>query len=168
MIEERGIEMMTKKGWLVILAVLIWGAFLPIGSQVPSRIPADTGDVNPSNPPRFKGYRASPSGTVQFYFSETGKRLLLSFPDPQVRDMGKAIAGTDRVSTLQPPFVGRIPTFDPGAISAICSAVTGCKFNLEGATNALPQNEESVDFIHSGGLLGEDLVVQGANDYRGL
>jgi len=161
-------EMRTKKGWIVVLTLLFLGVFLPIRSQTRGRIPADTGDANPSNPPGFKGFRASPSSTVQFYFSEMGKSLLMTSPDPRVRDMGRAVGGSDtsRASTVQPLLGVRVPTFDPGVISPICGTVSGCKFNLEPATNAAPQNDESVDFIRGGGLAGEDLTVAAANDYR--
>src|SRR6266545_1369514 len=137
-------EMMSRrKGWVVILTVLFLGVFLPIRSHTQSRIAADTGDKNPSNPPRFKGFRASPSSIVQFYFSEAGKRFLMGSPNPQMRDMGRLVAGNGSVrasSTVQPPlFRVRVPSFDPGVISPVCSALIGCKFNLEGATNAVPQ-----------------------------
>src|SRR5947207_4526171 len=62
------------KRWIVTLTLLFLGVFLPLRSQPQSRIPVDTGEVNPSNPPRFKGFRASPSSIIQFYFSEAGKR----------------------------------------------------------------------------------------------
>ena len=63
------------KRWIVTLTLLFLGVFLPLRSQPQSRIPVDTGEVNPSNPPRFKGFRASPSSIIQFYFSEAGKRF---------------------------------------------------------------------------------------------
>ena len=157
------------KRWIVTLTLLFLGVFLPLRSQPQSRIPVDTGEVNPSNPPRFKGFRASPSSIIQFYFSEAGKRFLMGSPNPKMRDMGRLVVGNGSYrasSTAQPIFGVRVPSFHPGTISGICSAISGCKFNLELPTNAVPQNEESVDFIRGGGLGGEDLIVQGSNDYR--
>ncbi|PYV32423.1 MAG: hypothetical protein DMG09_24320 [Acidobacteria bacterium] len=166
---EMKIKKIKIKRWIVILTLLFLGVFLPLRSQPQSRIPVDGGEVNPSNPPRFKGFRASPSSIVRFYFSEAGKRFLMGSPNPKMRDMGRLVVGNGSFrasSTAQPPFGVRVPSFDPGVISPVCSAISGCKFNLELPTNALPQNEESVDFIRGGGLGGEDLIVQGANDYR--
>src|SRR6266496_4957346 len=136
---------------IVVVSLLFLGVFLPIRSHTQGRIPADTGEVNPFNPPRFKGFHVSPSSIVQFYFSEAGKRFLMGSPNPQMRDMGRLVVGNGRYrasSTAQPPLFGvRVPSFDPGVISPICGSAVGCKFNLEAATNAVPQNEESVDFI---------------------
>src|SRR6266540_1331775 len=119
-----------RKRGIVILTLVFLGVFLPIRSQTQSRIPADTGDANPSNPPRFKRFRASPSSIVQFYFSEAGKRFLMGSPNPQMRDMGRLVAGNGSVrasSTAQPPlFRVRVPGFDPGVISPVCSALIGC------------------------------------------
>src|SRR2546428_10152193 len=100
-------EMMSRrKGWIVILTLLFLVVFVPIRSHTQSRIAPDTGDKNPSNPPRFKGFRASPSSIVQFYFSEAGKRFLMRSPNPQMRDMGRLGGGNGRVrgsSKGQPP-----------------------------------------------------------------
>jgi hypothetical protein len=49
-----------------------------------------------------------------------------------------------------------------------CGAALGAKFNLEPATNAQPQELESVDFIPNGVGLNEDLVVASAFDSRGV
>src|SRR5262249_47964132 len=40
-------------------------------------------------------------------------------------------------------------------------------FNLEPSTSFFPQNEESLDFLLAAAA-GNDLVVEGANDFRGL
>jgi hypothetical protein len=49
-----------------------------------------------------------------------------------------------------------------------CGAALGTQFNLEPATNAVPQQLEAVDFIPNGVALNEDLVVGGAFDSRGV
>src|SRR5260370_30630782 len=52
---------------------------------------------------------------------------------------------------------------------ADCNSPAGARFNLEPKTGSpqigfrAPQNEESVDFIPSGGMDGADLVIEGAN-----
>jgi hypothetical protein len=49
-----------------------------------------------------------------------------------------------------------------------CGAAFGAKFNLELAANAVPQQQENVDFIPNRVGVDEDLVVAGAFDARGL
>lgn len=49
-----------------------------------------------------------------------------------------------------------------------CGAKFGARFNLEPATNAVPQQQENVDFILNRVGVNEDLVVAGAMDFRGL
>src|ERR1700680_4543619 len=49
-----------------------------------------------------------------------------------------------------------------------CGAAFGTKFNLEPAANAVPQQQENVDFIPNRIGLNEDLVVAGAFDARGF
>src|SRR5438094_2155208 len=69
--------------------------------------------------------------------------------------------------------MGIMPSF-PGTVNSGCGTSIGTRFNLEpalgtvGTPIALPQNEETIDAIVGGGLAGADLVVEGANDYRGF
>jgi hypothetical protein len=49
-----------------------------------------------------------------------------------------------------------------------CGAARGERFNLEPATNAVPQQLEAVDFIPNRVALNQDLVVGGAFDSRGV
>jgi hypothetical protein len=79
-------------------------------------------------------------------------------------------------------FAGGTPMSDDGSVQAAdgghadgspCGP-TGTRFNLEGdagtppATFPYPQQEESIDAIGGGGLGGADLVVEGAEDFRGF
>src|SRR5206468_4902036 len=79
---------------------------------------------------------------------------------------GSTAACAESLFTPPAPWPGPRPA-DPGTVSAICPATFGCNFNLEPSTSFLPQNEETVDLILSGAS-GNDLVVEGANDYRGF
>src|SRR5438552_15484054 len=88
------------KRWIVTLTLLFLGVFLPLRSQPQSRIPMDAGEVNPSNPPRFKGFRASPSSIVRFYFSEAGKRFLMGYPNSKMRGMGRLVVGNGSFRAL--------------------------------------------------------------------
>jgi hypothetical protein len=49
-----------------------------------------------------------------------------------------------------------------------CGAKVATQFNLEPASNAVPQQLENVDFIPNRVALNRDLVVAGASDARGL
>ena len=49
-----------------------------------------------------------------------------------------------------------------------CGAAFGTKFNLEPAANAVPQQQENLDFIPNRVGVDEDLVVAGAFDARGF
>jgi hypothetical protein len=49
-----------------------------------------------------------------------------------------------------------------------CGAAFGTKFNLEPAANAVPQQQENVDFIPNRVGVDQDLVVAGAFDARGF
>src|SRR5579863_1497489 len=49
-----------------------------------------------------------------------------------------------------------------------CGAALGTQFNLEPATNAVPQQFEAVDFLPNRIALNQDLIVAGAFDSRGV
>jgi hypothetical protein len=48
-----------------------------------------------------------------------------------------------------------------------CSGSSGARFNLEPRNNAVPQNQPNADFLLNRVSPGDDLIVQGANDWRG-
>ncbi len=72
--------------------------------------------------------------------------------------------GSSLAPQIPPPYYV-VP--ESAAVGSACGA-SGTLFNLEAATNALPQNEESVDFFLNGVSSGADLTIQLANDYRGI
>ncbi len=49
-----------------------------------------------------------------------------------------------------------------------CNAKAGARFNLEPRADAVPQLEPVADFILNGAGSGDDLIVQAANDTRGV
>src|SRR5262249_7222596 len=60
---------------------------------------------------------------------------------------------------------------DQAPASPGCGASgAGTRFNLEPRTPpaALPQNETAIDFLPGSGVGGADLIVGGANDFRGF
>jgi hypothetical protein len=58
------------------------------------------------------------------------------------------------------------PTLPAGPVS--CNTPTGTRFNLEPRVNAIDQSAASADFLLNGVGLDNDLIVQMANDSRGL
>jgi hypothetical protein len=52
--------------------------------------------------------------------------------------------------------------------SVPCNAAAGARFNLEPRPDAVPQLEPVADFILNGAGPGDDLIVQAANDTRGV
>ena len=171
------------KARIVVCTLLLGGVLLPIGLMAQDRgggktIGGPAGVKAPYNPKPFQNFVVSPSAPVRFLLSDTGKQLLRQSANPKARELLKALGedvsaatapSTPAVSLLlQPPPPGRGPRpADPGVVSAICPPTVGCNFNLEPFTSFLPQNEETVDLILSGAS-GNDLVVEGSNDYRGF
>lgn len=63
------------------------------------------------------------------------------------------------------------PSLDPSTLPAgpaPCNAPAGTRFNLEPRVNATDQSATSVDFLLNGVGMDNDLIVQMANDSRGL
>src|SRR5258708_6943911 len=129
--------------------------------------------VSPNyNPPPFQHNAVSPSGSVMFLLSPQGKRMAARHPNV----VGLMKSWGVKLSSPPPPTESlrtNVPSVSlpPGRP---CDAAAGAFFNLEPAGGApelgiaVPQNEESVDYIPNGGQSGADLVIEGANDYRGI
>lgn len=124
------------------------------------------------NPPPFQRNAASPSGPVLFLLSPQGKRIAARHPNV----VGLMKSWGLSLPSPAPPteFVRTSSPADSTLTKRSCDAAAGALFNLEppdGAPElgiAVPQNEESVDYIANGGQSGADLVIEGANDYRGI
>lgn len=124
------------------------------------------------NPVPFRRNAASPSGPVLFLLSPLGNSVASRHPNAVgiLKSWGVEVPTLARpqetLRTSSPVF--SVPTNRP------CDTPAGALFNLEPAGGApelgiaVPQNEESIDYIPSGGQSGSDLVIEGANDYRGI
>jgi len=130
---------------------------------------------NPFNPAPFQKHLAPLSGQVQFLLSTRGRQFAASHPNVHgwlVRE-GVNLSGA-RTPTLPSAVANSGSGATPQTLASTCNASSGAKFNLEPFHGMreigipLPQNQTSVDFIPDGGVGGNDLVVGGANDYRGL
>jgi hypothetical protein len=130
----------------------------------------------PYNPAPFQNNLASPSSPVLFMLSEHGK--LLTGAHPNMAGILKAWgvnAPARHVSGLsQQSSISESAAAPPDQSNTACNAPAGALFNREPKLGSpkmgirAPQNEESVDYLPQGGLEGADLIIEGANDYRGV
>lgn len=143
-----------------LLTLVSIGVVLPVGSQ------AQLGEY-PYNPKPFQKLVVSPSEPVRFLYSERGQTLLRNSPDSRIRQMLQRIG----VSPGHGPFPDAPEPELPDLVMTLgvnCGTSSGTVFNLEPATNALPQDSESVDVLLGAGISSFDLVVGGSNDFRGF
>lgn len=187
---------MAKK-WVTLLAVLSLGALcLPALLAQNSSSGPTPAMHRYQNPKPFDNFAAPVSSTIAFLFSQRGQSMLKASPHPiapfLLRLGGVETTGTGTApgpvlparsiipnprEALVPIGILPQPNITPLAapvVNASCGTTAGTKFNLEPATGtppapfALPQNEQTVDAIVGAGTPGADLVVEGANDYRGF
>jgi hypothetical protein len=152
---------------MTVIVVLVMELLLPVG------LLAQGGKVrNPNNPKPFQNFLAPLSAPVSFLASDRGRQILRKSPTPGNIEILKAL-GED-VSGLTPisvPEQHRTTVQREAAplIGTPCGTTTGIHFdNFEPAIGARPQNEEYVDFLLNRVSGSRDLVVMGANDYRGV
>jgi hypothetical protein len=125
------------------------------------------------NPGIFQNFRAPVSTMQAFLASPQGQQMLLHSPSPHakallMRYFGSTVASQWPAKLL---MTGPSGSVSPSATVTGCGTASGTRFNLEPATNPVPQNEPPVDFLPSkltGGTANTDMVVQSANDFRGL
>lgn len=138
-----------------------------------NRTESPTFHANPNyNPPPFQRNAVSPSGPVLFLLSPQGKTIAARHPSV----VGLMKSWSVSLPSPPPPREFVRTSFPTGSMPTkrSCDAPAGVLFNLEPARGspelgmAVPRNEESVDYIPSGGQSGADLVIEGANDYRGI
>jgi hypothetical protein len=165
-------------GVTLVLVVLISFASSAIAQSGGPLTPADFREARaPYNPKPFQNNLASPSAPIVFLLSERGQMLAAAHSNTRglLTRWGVSLpklpapAQAASIATVNtPPVISQAPE------GADCNSPAGARFNLEPKTGSpqigfrAPQNEESVDFIASGGMDGADLVIEGANDYRGL
>lgn len=129
----------------------------------------------PHNPRPFQNNIASPSAPVVFLLSEQGRVLAAAHPNTRALLNQWGISVPKRFTTSGQNFLDNTAgSANPVGGSGACDSPAGALFNLEPRTGSpqigfrAPQNEESVDYIPRGGIDGSDLVIEGANDYRGI
>ncbi len=185
---------MPKK-WLTLFVLLSAGALCSpvLLAQNSSSGPAPT-VRHYQNPKPFDKFVAPVSSPIAFLFSGRGQAMLQASPHPVAPFLLKvggvlttstgAVQTTPAMNIIPNPRQGLVPVgvlpqpigapIAAPIVNTGCGTAAGTKFNLEPATGtppapfALPQNEQTVDAIVGAGTSGADLVVEGANDYRGL
>jgi hypothetical protein len=157
------------------LSVLSMVAIVLSPGQLPAQSPAAIAGRKISQAGAPQTELAGPkSGLIATLLrSRQGRLILKSSQSPLAQALRKRL-GVNEV--LQPggisdAIVSTLATseqFRPEALNSNCGAATGTRFNLEPRTNALPQDSTSVDFLPNAGLQSADLVVGGADDFRGF
>jgi len=176
---------LTKRLMLVFAILLVVTLGWPASQAQNQTSQLPTGRLN-NNPKPFDKFAAPVSAPIAFLFSSRGQAMLQASPHPLAPSLLKVggVESTGTLPTAPSPGVlpaprqnqsgvptGVVPRF-PGTTT--CGSATGNLFNLEPflgtppAPATVPQNEETVDAIVGGGVSGADLVVGGANDYRGF
>lgn len=139
---------------------------------------SDNAGIKPSqsslSPPPFQNNLAPISAPLRFFVQEKQRRLAMNQAAAQSTDAINSnsllMASSGSLQSLQ----GVSPPASAAAVASPCDSSAGALFNLEPAIGSphigfvVPQNSESVDFIPEGGILGSDLVVESAVDYRGI
>jgi hypothetical protein len=118
------------------------------------------------------------SAFIDFLLTPRGLQILRASQHPMAQALLK-LAGEPAQDSPQTPLAdlgpdaSPIPADDAAAgvpATGGCGTAAGTRFNLEprAPPGALPQNETAVDFLPAAGISGADLVVGGANDFRGF
>jgi hypothetical protein len=185
------------KRWIPVIVMLIVGTLCSTAFQAQDETAENVPGLesrHPVNPKPFDKFRAPVSGTIAFLFSERGKAMLRASPHPLAPFLLK-LGGEQSTATGVAPSAGTLPgapdvlpsyrprptgipqgimPSSPLTVNSGCGTAFGTRFNREPAAGTLfnpiplPQNEETIDAVVGGGLTGADLVVEGANDYRGI
>jgi len=136
--------------------------------------------LNPFNPTAFQKYAAPVSSRLSFMASEKGKQFLLQAPNPIAKTFLARFHGSDAAAQWdntphkflsQGRPSGASARAQGGGTPGSLAPTSRCpwtRFNLEAAANAVPQNEESIDFFKAGATGGGDMAVEVANDFRGF
>jgi hypothetical protein len=153
-----------------LLLLTAFHAQSPAGQNIPRN--SMRGNRLPM-PRVFQGFRIAPSAQLRFLASEEGRRFLQATGHPLAKYAIEAF-GKPAETTVIPQRWERQwaapqqPSSDVTAAATVpCTGSSGARFNLEPRANALPQNQASADFIPNRLGSGDDLIVQGANDWRG-
>ena len=117
---------------------------------------------------------ARPEGMRAFLKSEEGRALLEAAGHPlapaAIQEFGEpSSAALQRASAIvRETENASHASSAAGGATVPCSSTTGTRFNLEPRANAVAQNAPAVDFLPNRLGSGADLILQTANDFRGV
>ncbi len=122
-------------------------------------------------PQAFQGKRIPASAEARFLASEEGRAFLLATGHPLGQYAVNRFGEPARTTEVPAEWLQlkENASVDAGVAPAgvPCGGAEGARFNLEPRANAVPQNQASADFLPNRVGPNEDLLVQGANDWRG-
>jgi len=109
------------------------------------------------------------SEAQQFLKSDEGRAFLKATGHPLADYAIAAFGEPSKETTVPPRWLRQSSTSATSTVPAAvpCTGATGARFNLEPRVNAFPQNEATADFLPNRIGPADDLIVQGANDWRG-
>ena len=130
-------------------------------SSVPRLQTSNAHRVSHSDSARSKGQR--------FLTSDEGRAFLKATGHPLAPYAIAAFGEPAKDTVIPPQWMRPIANAEAsiGPATVPCTGNNGARFNLEPRANAFPQNEATADFLPNRIGSGDDLIVQGANDWRG-
>jgi len=130
-------------------------------SSVPRLQTSNAHRVSHSDSARSKGQR--------FLTSDEGRAFLKATGHPLAPYAIAAFGEPAKDTVIPPQWMRPIANAEAsiGPATDPCTGNNGARFNLEPRANAFPQNEATADFLPNRIGSGDDLIVQGANDWRG-
>lgn len=111
--------------------------------------------------PRSKGQR--------FLASDEGRAFLKATGHPLAQYAIDAFGEPSEDTAIPPHWLRQAASAEAAVVPASvpCTGNNGARFNLEPRANATPQSEATADFLPNRAGVADDLIVQGANDWRG-
>ena len=167
---------------LLLAAVLLSAGTLLEGQSGAQGTRATGSSISTLFKPKLSGKSLHPrGGLIGFLMSPRGRGILRASRSPLAKALRQRLGEDEEPQTSAAleslaPVVQDLqgeanePRVDSSAAASTgCGQTSGTRFNLEPRTppGALPQNGTAIDFLPGAGLGGADLVVGGANDFRG-
>jgi hypothetical protein len=158
---------------------VIFTGLMCVAAPAQSGQPAHTLSASLSNNHNAESHSAEGTevrsqGVRAFLASEEGRARLQAAGHPLAQAAIQAFGEPPAAALQRAEAMAReIENANNGSQSASaaqtpCSATTGTRFNLEPRANAVVQNAPAVDFLPNRLGSGADLIVETANDFRGV
>lgn len=151
-----------------VFALAMTGAHAQTPAQALNRANS-TKKTEPRLPEGTLGNKLPLAGEARFLASDEGRAFLLATGHPLAKYAIERFGEPAKNTVVPQAWMKQFSnTSQPEAAPAVpCGGPSGARFNLEARANAVPQNQASADFLLNRIAAGNDLIVQGANDWRG-